>query len=161
MSKEQVIEFVLDVYRNNKPSKEYMDYVLNPNEKEMLEKYRKVIIEEFYPNKNIFDPKTRFSVCKKAISEFKSLKPAPELLADLMLTLPETACKFASDCGDLWEQFYDSTETNFEIALKYIEKNGLLDTFKQRCRKCVQHASPSGYGFCESIESLYDDYYQD
>ena len=161
MSKEHVIEFVLDVYKSNKPTKEYMDYVLNPNEKEMLEKYRKVIIEEFYPNKNTFDPKTRFSVCKKAISKFKSFKPAPGILADLMLTLPENACQFAYDYGDLWEQFYDSAKTNFEIALKYIEKNGLLETFKQRCGKCVQHASPCEYGFCESIESLYDEYYKD
>ena len=85
MSKEHVIEFVLDVYKSNKPTKEYMDYVLNPNEKEMLKKYKKVIVEEFYPNKKTFDPKTRFSVCKKAISKFKSFKPVPDLLADLML----------------------------------------------------------------------------
>ena len=149
MSKEHAIEFILEVYKNNKPSKEYIDYVLNPNEKEMLEKYRQIIIDEFYPDKNTFNPKTRFSACKRAISEFRSLKPAPELLADLMLTLPET------------EQFYDSAETNFNIALKYIEKNGLLDSFKQRIRKCVEYASPCGYGFCDAIESLYYEYYQD
>ncbi len=161
MSKEHAIEFILEVYKNNKPSKEYIDYVLNPNEKEMLEKYRQIIIDEFYPDKNTFNPKTRFSACKRAISEFRSLKPAPELLADLMLTLPETACKFTYEYGDMWEQFYDSAETNFNIALKYIEKNGLLDSFKQRIRKCVEYASPCGYGFCDAIESLYYEYYQD
>ena len=160
MSKEHVIEFVLEVYRNNKPTKAYMDYLLNPNEKEMLEKYRKVIIEEFYPNKRTFDPKTRFSICKKAISEFRSLKPDPELLADLMLTLPEMACQFTNEYGDMWEQFYDSAETNFDIALKYIQKHGLLDIFEKRCLKCVEYASPCGYGFCDAIESIYYEYYQ-
>ncbi len=55
MSKEHAIEFILEVYKNNKPSKEYIDYVLNPNEKEMLEKYRQIIIDEFYPDKNTFN----------------------------------------------------------------------------------------------------------
>lgn len=161
MSKEHVIEFVLEVYRNNKPTKEYIDYLLNPNEREMLEKYRKVIIEEFYPTKRTLEPKTRFSVCKKAISEFRSLKPDPKLLADLMLTLPEMACRFTNEYGDMWEQFYDSAETNFEIALKYIQKHGLLDVFKLRCQKCVEHASPCGYGFCDAIESIYYEFYKE
>ena len=160
MSKEHVIEFVLEVYRNNKPTKEYLDYLLNPNEKKMLEKYRNIIIEEFYPTKRVLEPKTRFSVCKKAISEFRSLKPAPELLADLLLTLPELACEFTNEFGDMWEQYYDSAETNFNIALKYIYEHGLLDDFKLRSLKCVENASPCGYGFADAIESLYYEYYE-
>lgn len=160
MSKEHLVKFVLEVYRNNKPTKEYMDYLLDPNEKEMLEKYRRVIIEEFYPTKKTLEPKTRFSVCKKAISEFRSLKPTPELLADLMLTLPETSCQFTSEFGDMWEQYYNSTETNFQVALKYMKQHGLLEAFKLRCLKCVEHASYCGYGFDDAIEDMYYEYYQ-
>ena len=160
MSKEHVIEFVLEVYRNNKPTKDYINYLLDPNEKEMLEKYRNIIIEEFYPTKKNWEPKTRFSVCKKAISQFKSLKPAPEHLADLMLTLPEMVYKFTNEYGDMQEQYYDSSETNFNIVLKYITKHGFLDAFKQRCLQCVENASPFGYGFSEVIGDLYYEYYQ-
>lgn len=161
MSKEHVIKFVLEVYQNNKPTKEYLDYLLNPNEIEKLEKYKKIIVEEFYPNKGTWNPKTRFSVCKKAISEFRALKPDPSLLADLLLTLPETACKFTYEYGDMWEQFYDSAATNFEIALKYLQKNDLLAIFKERCEKCVKYASPCGWGFQDEIKSLFYEYYQE
>ena len=44
MSKEHLIAFVLELYQNNKQTKQYIEYLLDPNEKEMLEKYRKIII---------------------------------------------------------------------------------------------------------------------
>lgn len=159
LTKEQVIDFVLQVYDSVKPAKEFMEYYLNPNEKEMFEKYRKIIIQEFYPTAKSAEPKTRFSVCKKAIADLRALKPSPELLADLMLTLPELACKFTCEFGDMWEQYYDSAYTNFEIALKYIQKNNLLDNFKLRCVDCVKYASPCGYGFAGEMAQLYYDYY--
>jgi hypothetical protein len=49
LSKEQIIEQVLDFYDNSKAAKEYLEYSLNPNEKEMFEKYKAVIVNEFYP----------------------------------------------------------------------------------------------------------------
>jgi hypothetical protein len=116
LTKEQVSDLVLQVYDSVKPAKEFMEYYLNPNEKEILEKYRKIIIQKFYPDTKSFDPKIRFSVCKKAISDFRALKPSPELLADLMITLPETACGFTYEFGDMWEQYYDSTIKNIEAT---------------------------------------------
>lgn len=161
MPKELIIKFVLEVYQHNKQTKEYIEYLLNPNEKEMLEKFREIVMNEFYPKKNKHDPKLRFSVCKKAISEFRSLKPAPALLAELLITFPETACKFAHECGDMCEQYYDSAVANYEIALKYIQKNDLLQPYKQRCKKCIKYASKGGYGFKDQIESIFDEYYSD
>ncbi len=161
MSKEHVIEFVLEIYQNNKQTKEFIEYLLNPNEKEKLEEYRNIIIEEFYPNKSTWNPKMRFSVCKKAIAEFKALKPDPILLADLLITLPETACKFTYEFGDMWEQFYDSAANNFIVALKYMQKNGLLQTFKQRSMNCVKYSKHCGWGFEDYITDLYDEYYGD
>lgn len=160
MSKEQVIEFMLEIYENNKQTKQFIEYLLDPNEKEMLEKYRKIIIEEFYPKKNVINPKLRFSVCKKAIAEFRALKPDPKLLADLLLTLPETACQFTYEFGDMWEQYYDSAATNFNTALNYMQKNGLLATFKVRCEKCMKYASQCGWGFEDEITDLYNQYYR-
>ncbi|HRZ97521.1 MAG TPA: DUF6155 family protein [Paludibacter sp.] len=161
LTKEQLIETVLEMYENMKPVKEYLEFFLNPNEKEMFEKYRKIIINEFYPKGKYTEPKTRFSVAKKAIAEFRILKSSPELLGDLMVTLVENACKFTYDYGDMSEQYYNSAYTNYELALKYLQKNNLLDKFKLRCKDCVKYASPCGYGFAGEIESLYYDYYND
>ena len=155
-----MIETVLELYDNVKPAKEYFEFFLNPNEKEMLEKYRAVIVNEFYPRGKFTEPKTRFSVAKKAIADFRALKPSPELLGDLMVTLAEMACKFTYDYGDMWEQYYNSAYNNFKAALDFLDKNNLLDNFKLRCEDCVKYASPCGYGFADEISDIYYQYYQ-
>jgi len=161
LTNEQMIETVLEMYDKLKPVKEYLEYYLNPNEKEMFEKYKTIIVNEFYPKGKTAQPKTRFSVAKKAITDFKALKPSPELLGDLMLTLPEMACKFTCDYGDMWEQYYDSASTNFKIALNFLEKNNLLDNFKVRCENCLKNASHCGYGFEDEILDLFYQYYNE
>lgn len=161
LTKEQLTEVVMEMYKNIKPAKEYLDFYINPNEKKMLEKYRKIIVNEFFPNTKSFNPKTRFAVAKKAIADFKALKPSPQLLADLMLTLPEMACKFTHDFGDMWEQYYTSSEKNFEKALEYLQKNNLLDSFKLRSQDCVKWASICGWGFSDSIGEIYYRFYHD
>ena len=161
LTNEQLLEIVLYMYDNMKPVKEYLEYSLNPNEKEMFEKYKTIIVNEFYPKGKTAQPKTRFSVAKKAITDFKALKPSPELLGDLMLTLPEMACKFTCDYGDMWEQYYDSASTNFKIALNFLEKNNLLDNFKVRCENCLKNASHCGYGFEDEILDLFYQYYNE
>lgn len=160
LTKEQVIEQVLELYGNCKPAKEYFEYLLKPDEKGQLMKYKAIIINEFYPKGNRFNPSLRFSVAKKAITDFRALKPSPELLADLLVTLPEMACQFTSEFGDMTEQYYNSTITNFEIALKFLQQNNLLEDFKLRCEDCVDYAEPCGYGFPEEIDRLFCEYYE-
>lgn len=161
LSKEQIIETVLEMYSAVKPAKEYLEYYLSPDEKAMYEKYKKVITDEFYPIKVVFYPKLRFSVARKAIAEFRVLKPKPELLADLMFTLAETACKFTYEYGDMPEGYYSSTYSNMAAALKYIKQQNLLDSFKLRCMNCEKWASNCGYGFADEISQLVYDYYED
>ena len=57
LTKEQLIETVLEIYDNLKPAKEYLEYYLSPDEKAMFEKYKKVINEEVYPTKKRFNSK--------------------------------------------------------------------------------------------------------
>jgi hypothetical protein len=161
LTKEQLIENVLEMYDTLKPVKEYLDFFLNPNEKEMLEKQRLVIVNEFYPKGKYTEPKTRFSVAKKAIADFRALKPSPHLLADLMLTLPEMACKFTFEYGDMSEQYYNSAYNNFKSAVEFLHKNNLLNEFKLRCMDCLKWASVCGYGFEDDLSDVYYQYYND
>ena len=157
LSKEQVIEQVLELYGNCKPAKEYLEYFLNPDEKGQFEKYKAIIINEFSGEKRM--PKMRFSVAKKAISDFRQLNPSPVLYGELMVTFAEAACKLAFSSGDLWEQYYDTTANNYEAALKFLQKNNLLANFKLRCHDCVKHSKHCGYGFEDLMEQLFKEYY--
>lgn len=159
LTKQQLIEQVLELYDSYKPVKEFYTMYLRPDEKGAFERYRKKIIHEFYPATKSFNPRLSFSEAKKAIADFKALKPSPELIADLLITLAETACHFTYDFGDMPSQYYDTTYNNFERALKYMADNGLLQQLKDRCEQCLEYAYPCGYGFPEDMRDVFNKYY--
>ena len=130
LERDSLEELVMDLYSARKEAKEYLEYVIKPNDKGKLEQYRENITKEFFPSRG--DAKMRFSVCRKAVSEFKSLDPAPEFLADLMLYIQECASEIANDWGDMWEQFYDAAENNFKAAMKHISEYQLQSLFQKR-----------------------------
>lgn len=161
LTKEQLVEQILDLYDKNKSIKEFYDFYLNPkNEKELVKKYKKIIRKEF----NVEHPERggeKLSIAKRAISDFRNLQPSPEALADVMLYLPESACELTYCYGDYSEQFYDSTCNNYKAALMFMKKHDLLDKFKLRAEQCVRWAEPCGYGFADEIADVYYEYYQD
>ena len=65
------------------------------NEKEKFKKYRSVIINEFYPEADRFDPSLRFSVAKKAISDFRKPQSCSGSQHDFYGSPPQ-------DCGKSW-----------------------------------------------------------
>ena len=89
MDKSEIIKMVLELYSARKEAKEYLDFYAEPNEGQKLEEYKHIIREEFYPSRNR-EPKTRFSVCRKALSDFKKLKPSEDSVAELMVFYMET-----------------------------------------------------------------------
>ena len=86
MTKEDIIEMVLELYSARKEAKEYLEFYASPDEKGKLEEYKSIIREEFYPKKRR-EPQTRFSVCRKAVADFKKLKPSADALAELMVRI--------------------------------------------------------------------------
>mgnify|MGYP001115079695 CR=1 FL=1 len=100
MDKSEIIKMVLELYSARKEAKEYLDFYAEPNEGQKLEEYKHIIREEFYPSRNR-EPKTRFSVCRKALSDFKKLKPSEDSVAELMVFYMENACSLMTmeTCG--------------------------------------------------------------
>ena len=162
LSKEQLMEHILDTYEKNKAVRDFYDFYLNSNpenEKELAEKYKKLIRKEF----NVENPVRcgmKFSVATRAIADFKNLQTSPYWLVDVMLTLPECACEMTSLYGDMSEQFYDSAYNNFVATLKYMDKHGLLDDFKHRVKQCIKWAEPCGYGFADLMVEAFYEYYE-
>lgn len=159
LSKEQIIELVLAMYDTCKPAKEYFEYYLKPDEERQFVKYKAIVVNEFYSKSISGIGKMRFSVAKKAIADFRGLSPSPELLGDLMVTLPEIACELTSDYGDMSEEFYTSVASNYQAALKFLKNHNLLEEFQLRCEDCVSNSQHCGYGFEDVMQQLYDDYY--
>lgn len=159
MDKAELVSLILEMYSTKKEIAEYLDYYVSPNEKEQFLKAKKIIEDEYFPAKGW--PKERLSVAKKAISDFSKLKPSPELEAELMIFLVECGCRYTNEYGDITESFYTGMENNFNKALKFMKKHGLLERFRPNAERCVKWSSPCGYGFADTIEYMFDEYYSE
>ena len=69
----------------------------------------------------------------------------------------EWATKFTFDYGDMWEQYYDSVEGNFDKTVKHIAANGLWEKYDKRLQQCVEWASVCGWGFADAVADMYEE----
>ena len=168
MGKEEVINVVMELYDARKVAREYLDYFANPNESNELEKFKRIVLKEF-DDDGKHNTQCRFSVCRKAQSDFKKLSPSVDTLAEAMVFYIERVYEFSFCAGDLWEQYYDSAISNFRSTLKFLTKNGLLESMMPRIVQIMAWSWPCGYGFhdvtggtfCELVPQRYYDKVQD
>ena len=146
MSKEEVINVVMELYDARKEARDYLDYYANPDETSELEKFKKIVLKEFDDDISR-NPQCRFSVCRKALSDFKKLTPSSDTLAEAMVFYMERVYEFSFCAGDLWEQYYDSAISNFQSTLKFLIKNNLLESMMPRIVQIMAWSWPCGYGF--------------
>ncbi len=156
LDKDKIIDIVSDLYKKNKSVKEFFDFYVNPDEKELFNKYRDKVFEAFYPRRGY---KFKLKDGKQAISDFKKLDPSADLLAELMLFYVETGVKFTNDFGDIDEGFYSSMGTTYVAALKIMKKENLLDKFADRAGKIVNDTSEFGWGFHDYLCDVHSNFY--
>ena len=149
-------DLVLDLYSARKEARGFLEYAMCPRDNVEADSCKDIIRKEFFPSRG--EPRMRFSVCKQAIRNFRALDPHPELLADVLLYLPECAALCADTYGDLWGAFYDSAHSNFVVAMKYIAKHHLQPQFQSRIEKLLHHTKNSGYGFPDMMFAAYHEY---
>lgn len=156
LDKDKLIDLVADLYKKNKSVKEFFDFYVNPDERELFEKYRDKVFEAFYPKRG-YNYKLKDG--KQAISDFKKLGTSTDLLADLMLFYVETGVKFTNDYGDVNESYYKSLATTFVDSLTLMSKESLLDKFEGRVVKVVDDTSRIGWGFHDYLVQVWMDFY--
>ena len=156
LDKEKLVELVVDLYKKNKSVKEFLDFYVNPNEKELFLKYKDKVYEAFYPKRG---NRFKLSDGKKAISDFKKLEASKELLSELMLFYVETGVEFTNEFGDIDEPFYNSVASVYSNALKLMCTENILDKFADRAKKIVDDTSGIGWGFHDELGYIYSDFY--
>lgn len=158
LSKEQLIEQISELHQKYNDVKTYYKYFINPNDKAVSEKFKKIIRNEFFPARGGWNG-PKLSIARKAVNDFKKLCPHPEELADIMFYYTENGVEFTNAYGDIDEPFYNSMEGMYNDALKYINANGLLDKFKLRAEKIVDDTKNIGWGFHDGLGDTYYTYY--
>ncbi|MFZ5945299.1 MAG: DUF6155 family protein [Bacillota bacterium] len=138
--------------------KEYFSLKINPaNEVEILAKYKKIVENEFFPERGF--GRLRYSVLKKAVSDFKKIAKNPKNVADLMISYAEKGIEFTNTYGDIDEKFYNNILNMYETALDYVNKKDLEDVFQTRLIKVLDEGKDIGWGFSECLDELYYTYF--
>ncbi len=91
LSKEQVVDIMLQLYDASKEANSWLEFYLEPNSEAELEKYKKAIHGQFY-GRNDWPKDPSFRECNKLITAFKKLVPDSHAIADLMLYYVEQGC---------------------------------------------------------------------
>lgn len=154
--KEQLVDIAAELYKKHKAVRDFFDFYLRPDEKKLLEEYKRKVREGFYPK---CGSRLRLSVSRQTITDFKKYEPHPEYLVDLMLYYVECGVEFTNDFGDIDEDFYSSLEKMFVSALELARNENILDKFEIRVKQIVDHSDGIGWGFHDSLSESYFDYY--
>jgi len=155
--KKQLVQLIMDLYNKNASAKEYLDFLFNSNNEEVLKIYKQKVREAFYPKRG-FGPK--ISIGKKAISDYRKLNPSPDSIIDLLLWYVESGVDFTNDYGDIDERFYLSIEGVYDNALKLIDKVGLHLKYQDRAFEITKKTENIGWGFHDTLCDCYYDIYE-
>lgn len=153
----ELIEEIAQLYKKFPSVKEYYQASFSDDDAEVLDKYKDIIRGEFLMRGNRF-PKMRLSVARKAVNDFKKISPSIYRIADIMITYVEAGVSCTNEFGDIDEPFYNSMESMYEAALKYIVKENLFAEFDGRLKDIVFNTRHTGWGFHDQLEYLYANY---
>lgn len=157
-SEKELVEEIVNLFKTFPQVKEYYTLAYSTEgEEQVLEKYKTIITNEFFPNRGY--GKARLSVAKKAISDFKKISGKPHFITDIMLHYIEQGVNFTDQYGDIDAPFYNSMEKMFEEALKLAKKNNLLPFFQKIGEEIVNGAC-EGWGFKDGLADTYYEFYE-
>jgi hypothetical protein len=129
----------------------YIGDGLKKERSKLLEKYRKIIKEEFLPENA---GKMRISVAERAINDYSNASGDYVGTLDLMLTFVEEGVQFTRIFGVISDEFYDSVEGMLERLcelLKSEEGQRYYPLFRERLLKASRDSEGIGWGFEEAI----------
>jgi len=153
----ELIEEIALLYKNFPNIKEYYQSTLLGDDSTILEKYKEIVRSEFLMRGNRF-PKMRLSVARKAVTDFKKISSSAQSIVDIMLAYVEAGVSCTNEFGDIDEPFYNSMESMYETALKYVVKEHLFGEFYDRLIAIVDDTRGIGWGFHDQLAYLFETY---
>jgi hypothetical protein len=155
--KRELIDLIRELYGHSVGDRmlinsRYLGEGVQKKKNKMLEKYRKIIKEEFLPENGL--EKIRYSVAERAINDYSNASGDFVGTLDLMLTYVEGGVRFASTFGEINDEFYDNIEgmlDRFCEQLKTEEGQKYYPLFRERLLKVGMGLENIGWGFEEAI----------
>jgi hypothetical protein len=151
-SKKQLVSEICRLSNKIPMVKEYYSNLLGKSD-EVLEKFKRLIKQEYFPSKGFGD--ARAGIIRKIISDFKKIAKSNTDLIELLVYHVEQGVKYTNEFGDIDERFYSSIERSFESALILIKKEKLFEEYQERCFKIFKDTDGIGWGFHDCLGELH------
>jgi hypothetical protein len=121
---------------------------------EVLEKYRRKIVEQFFPARG--EGKLKLGEARKAIRDYRKASGNLPGTAELLMTYVENGAKFTREYGDIDERFYSSIESALDelAALLQGEARELYPKFRDRLASMEQMTDGIGWGFHDFVAGV-------
>jgi hypothetical protein len=160
--KKELIDLIRELYDHSVGDRmlinsRYLGDGLKKERSKELEKYRKIIKEEFLPENA---GKMRISVAERAINDYSNALGDFVGTLDLMLTYVEEGVQFARIFGVISDEFYESVEEMLDRLcelLKTEEGQKYYSLFRERLLKACRDSDNIGWGLEETICFLVED----
>ena len=151
----ELVEEIADLYKKFDAVKEYYRASFFNDDEAVLQKYKDVITEEFFPKSLHADPKARLSVARKAVRDYKKVSCSDSGYAEIMLHYVEVGIEFTNAYGGIDSPFYSSMANMYFDAANFIDKHNMVDLFQERLYKMVFDTQDCGWGFHDSLAETY------
>ena len=124
------------------------------NEGELLEKFRRKIVEQFFPAEELVG-KLKLGEARKAIRDYRKATGSVSGTAELLMCYVENGAEFTRAYGDIDERFYSSIESALEdLAVLLRRDRALYPSFADRLSEVKQTTRGMGWGFHDFISDV-------
>jgi len=151
--KPALLALVKDLYEVAAENRDFIQARCQAGENggEVLEKYRRKIVEQFFPARGF--GKLKLGEARKAIRDYRKATGNLPGTAELLMTYVENGAEFSQDYGDIDERFYSSVESALDelTALLRGEARGMYPKFSERLARVEQMTDGIGWGFHDYI----------
>ncbi|MSR65454.1 MAG: hypothetical protein EXS18_06700 [Verrucomicrobiae bacterium] len=153
-SKSALVALVKDLYDHAADNRDFLEARFQSEDGggAALEKYRRKILEQFFPRRGMFG-KLKLGEARKAIRDYRKATGNLAGTLELMLTYVESGTRFTCEYGDIDEPFYNSLDSVLAELARLLVKEGaeLYPCFQERLLQVEAAASNIGWGYCDSV----------
>ena len=155
--KPALLALVKDLYEAAAGNRDFIQARCNAEEAggEVLEKYRRRIVEQFFPARG--EGKLKLAEARKAIRDYRKATGNIPGTAELLMTYVENGTRFLeTEREDIDERFYSSVESALDelAALLRGEAREMYPQFTDRLAEVDRMASGIGWGFCDHVAGI-------
>src|SRR5437773_1140943 len=158
LDKPALLALVKDLYDSGAENRDFIQARCQAADSggEVLETYRKKIVEQFFSKRADGIGALKLGVARKAIRDYRKASGNLSGTAELLMTYVENGAEFTREYGDIDERFYNSVESALVelAALLRGDAQELYPQFSERLARVEQMTDGIGWGFHEFVADV-------